>query len=309
MVSDIIFLIMAEKHNWQSQIVGRNVREHSGGRRRDNRNRNSWRFQLDIEVGDKNRLQDTMKQELTYYNNLVSNFDSIVRTSTDILLQFGEEHDKLFADLALIRFDINTLINKGSTSELPESLEKYRKLLLEKDEAGTRNMTERMSIIMEVAGSLGSIYPAMRKNMAAEVLKFYKDQAKIRLQAVPLGQRNELMYRTTPAALETHDRTKKRHVQLTKPCTKISWDEKEGKSFIKTPYTMEPLVVREVNLTKETQWNIMVIHQEAGNIPIPSTPWYVELKSVPVAYLTKYIDVTNPYAISGFHEGKGKRKR
>jgi hypothetical protein len=262
----------------------------------------SYRTVIDLHPTDKNRMTAMMREELKYYNQLISMLAAMSRAFPERYLEIDETKERLFGDIAYTGFDVRKIVHKTNV-ELPEKLKPYETLLLGKDSNGKRYLDERLTTFLENAVIPCGTHPQVKKNMAVEIFRFYKEQARIRLQKVPKMQQEEMMYKNSPQELETVDSIRKRHVQLPKSIVDVEWDEGNEVSKVYTPYNTKAIQIENVNL-KDEYWNIMIIRQEPGCIPASSTPWLLETKAVPAGYLVKLLDLANPYAGSTFHAAK-----
>ena len=262
----------------------------------------SFRTVVDLHTTDQNRFRAMMQEELKYYNQMISMLAAMSRAFPERYLEIDETKERLFGEIAYTGFDVRKIVHKTDV-ELPEKLKPWEKLLLGKDDKGQRYLDERLTTFLENAVIPCGIHPQVKKNMALEIFRFYKEQARIRLQKVPRMQQGDQVYKHTPQELETVDSIRKRHVQLPKSLVEVEWDEESEVSRVFTPYNTRPIVIENVNL-KDEYWNIMIIHQEPGCIPSSSTPWLLETKAVPAGYLIKMLDLNNPYAGSTFHAAK-----
>lgn len=246
---------------------------------------------IKIDANDQIRLNYFIKQELNFYNSLVSGLGSRVRAFPQDICDLTERYEKLFGELAANNTDVNKLRNSKKIESWAENLRPYYDLVIGSDKV--KPLSERLAIIFELAASGGVIDPLMRKNIAIETLRFCKEQARIYKSELPQKNENSNLFKIAPTNLNTQDLINKRHVQLVKSLVEISYDEKTESSKIKNPYTMQPITVEGVDLTENKDWQIMILHQERGTIATSTTNWVVDFKEANSTYLLKYLDLVN----------------
>ena len=267
------------------------------------RGRENWSVEVKIKPDDKARFNTYMRQELTYYNNLIEAFNPRVRSNPESISELIDVWQKIFAQLAVTGVLASQLLKAKPDQALPESLEVYRKFLVGHDHLGERFLTERIAGLMDVAASRGNIPSIVRRNMAIEFLNFYREQALL-FNENTNGAKGEDVFKRAPQSLEELDFQKKRHLQIPRNICKIIYDKESDRSGILHPYSKNPIIVEQQDITIEKSWSMMILHQEPGNISTPATPWLLDFKTTPSLYLLKYVDVMNPGRNSAFREGK-----
>jgi hypothetical protein len=202
---------------------------------------------------------------------------------------------------------------KTEQTAITESLQPFTQLITGRDATGKRILTDSHLIILEAAGGGGStagntngVHPEVRRNMALEMLRHYQEQSKIMTQGVPKSQREEFSHRAAMSFLESLDEIRKRHVQVPRSIVSVKWDEKEGHTTIRTPYTLKPIVLENFNLS-EPGWNLMILHQQPGSMITKNSPWLADFKKDSSGYLLRYVDQTNAYSGSAYHQAKRDR--
>lgn len=288
------------KHDFTKEM--RNVFVNDTDRPR-NRGRENWSVEVKIKPDDKARFNTFMRQELIYYNNLIEAFNPRVRSNPESISELIDVWQKIFAQLAVTGVLASQLLKAKPDQPLPESLEVYRKFLVGHDHLGERFLTERIAGLMDVAASRGNIHSIVRRNMAIEFLNFYREQALL-FNENTNGAKGEDVFKRAPQSLEELDFQKKRHLQIPRNICKIVYDKESDRSGILHPYSKNPIIIEQQDITIEKSWSMMILHQEPGNISTPSTPWLLDFKTTPSLYLLKYVDVMNPGRNSAFREGK-----
>lgn len=289
------------KHDFTKTM--KNVYINDEGRSPRNRAKENWSVEVQIKPEDKSRFNTFMKQELAFYNRLIEAFNPRVRSNPESISALTDQWQKIFAQLAMTQVSATQLLKAKPDQALPESLEVYRKFLVGHDHLGERFLTPDMAVIMDAAASRGNIHSIVRRNMAIEMLNFYREQALLFNEATN-GARTDDVFKRAPQSLEELDIQKKRHLQIPRSICKIVYDEKTDCSGILHPYSKNIIVIPNQDITKEKSWNLMVLHQEPGNLAVASTPWILDFKTTPNQYLIKYVDVMNPNRNSAFREGK-----
>lgn len=289
------------KHDFTKEL--KNVYLNDKDRAPRSRGRENWSVEIKVKPEDKARFNVFMKQELAYYNNFVEAFNPRVRSAPQSLSDLIDVWQKIFAQLAVTNVVATRLLPAKEDQPLPENLEVYRKFLVGYDHLGQRFLTERIAGILDAAAAGGNIHSTVRRNMAVEMLNFYREQALLFNENIN-GSQTDDVFKRAPQSLEVLDIQKKRHLQIPRSICRIVYDEKNDRSGILHPYSKNPIVIEGQDITAEKSWNHMILHQEPGSIPTPSTPWVLEFKTTPSLYLIKYVDVMNPNRNSAFREGK-----
>ena len=281
-----------QKHDFTKTMRNVNVGETESRGQKKKRGVEFHNLEVAVSAGDKAIMQKFMSHELSFFNILVDGLGTRARGFPQHLLDFTDQWQKLFAQVAFEGKSLQAYAKAAPDAELPENYEPFRNLILGTGPDGKRLLTERFINIIDFATGVGNIHPLVRKNMAGEILKFYREQAYRALQPVPLGE-EENVYKTAPETLGVADKDQKRHLQIPKSLCKITWNPTTETTSIRIPYARNPLVVSQINLVEESDWNYLIVHQEAGSQPRPNTPWVIEVKTVFGGYMTKYLDVKN----------------
>jgi hypothetical protein len=229
---------------------------------------------IHLDPGEKLYLTQCMQSELNFYNLLVDNFTSVYGRDPGLLTSITEEQIELFGDLCA--YSLTTHHAKNSVY-----FNNHKKELLE-------HISERLSIIFEVAKNQVAIVPDTKKHMAIEILKFFVTQAKIKKEK-RIGSIDQ-EYKVNLNTLEKYTSMQKRHLQVRRSVCKIDYDPKENKSTLTVPYLKHPIAVFEDTDLNKSKWSIVIIHQQPGIIPKQNSDWVVDFKTVNYNYLLKYLD-------------------
>lgn len=250
---------------------------------------------VDVLPADKLRLNEFMKQELAYYNALVEGLGPRARTFPETLIALHKDWENLWTALAVEGKSIKPYERAAADAPLPESLEPHRKMLVGRDSHGKRFLDEKMFNIMSIAATPAIIHPHTRRNMANEMLEFYKDQS------IKLSKRNdnawgeEDLYDKPVELLVKHDMVTKRHLQIPRSALNdVRYIKERERTEIYHPYSENPLIIENHDLESSNHWNMIVIHQQPGVEAINSTPWVVDIKYSLVPYQIRYQDVEQP---------------
>lgn len=274
--------------------------------------RQSWQFEVEVPAADAQRMRQYMKCELAYYNALVSGLSSRMRTMPELLIDSNEGNEKLFLACAELSFDPYDLfllrdINfaEGQEPVLPPQLETFRNIFFGKDSKGSRRFTDRIALLCQLFATTAPIHPLVRRGIASEIIHFYREQTRATLQSVPQHLQADQMYKSAPQTLEVFDSINKRHLQMPKKIVKVTWDAEQERSIIRIPYASTPLYIPMMNFETEIKgWNFLIIHQTPGGIPMQSTPWILDIRSIQNQYLLKYSDVRTHHSSTAFHQAK-----
>lgn len=296
----------------------RNVNLSERPKRRENRNvRRSWQFEVNIDPAEHTKLKAYMKHELDYYNLLVNGLASRMRTMPEVLLEANEDIIRLYLSCAETSFDPYKIFLmrkldfvEGEEPSLPKQIEPFRKILFGVNNAGERRLTDRIALMCQLFGSPAIVHSTVRRNMAKEIIEFFKTNTKITRQAVPGHLRNEQIFKSAPQTLEIHDILKKRHLQIPKSIVTVEWDEENEVSLFKIPYYARKIEVPSINfLDGVTTWNYLILHQSPGKIALSRTPWVLDVRSIQYRYLLKYTDINTSQFGTAFHQAKRGNNR
>ncbi len=243
---------------------------------------------IDVVPSDKLRLEHFFKQEAAYYNHLVEGFSTLVRSFPEVIAECNDDWQKVFGHIAETKLNLRPFVDTPpKESELSPFLQLYKHCLY--------TLTERKIILADLAASPGTLLPVVRRNMAMEMLKFYKEQAaKILTPGSGRSNENGDVYREPPEMLSRVDNDRKRHLQIPKIALKFEWNAIKEATEIRVGYAAHPISVPNVNLLVKSNWNFVVIRQEQGEFALPQTPWVMDVRKVPVAYLVKFFDYKRP---------------
>ena len=252
---------------------------------------------VDIEASDKVRLERFFKEETGYYNHLVEGFSSRVRSFPEYIMEFDDTWQKIFGYVAETKIDLKQYIAKKDV-ELSQFLIPYKKQLI-------GHITDEKLAVCELAKSPGLLLPVVRRNMALETIRFYKEQAeRILTPGSNANSPDGNLYKVAPEMLEVVDTSRKRHLQIPKAGIQLKWNEANESTELYTSYTAKPIVVPKINLIESHAWNHILVHQEPGRAPAPETPWVIDIRKISNNYMLKYLDVKNPFRSAVFNLNK-----
>lgn len=246
----------------------------------------NWTFRVEINSSDKLLLRSFFGQEVNFYNALVEGLSARLRSFPDALLALTGPWADLFVDLAETAYPVRRLPTKAA--DLPPRLAQHRHTLYD-DKGNWRTMSERTTMILELAGAKGNIHPLARRAMAQEMIHFYRQQAQVTTASVPVHLREEQVYKTPPESLETIDPARKRHVQLPRDAVTMRFDEKNNRTTLYVPYAKEGIAVNG-DLTKPQSWNVMIIRQTQHDRASNRSAWQIEVRKSPNNYFIKMFD-------------------
>lgn len=270
-----------------------------------------YSFTVDLEPTDKNRIKYFAEQERQFFNSLVENLGSRLFSFPESFSQFDEPYIQLFGAVAEQSFKLRSVsMRSGDKVVLPGRIENYRYLVFDKN-TNRFIIPERMLLCFESAASIGRLAATTRRNMAAEILRFFQQQSKNAKSAGTLDRDTGEIdsYKTSFSNLVTLDNNQKRHVQLSRSDVSVVYDEKLEATILKTPYTAYPIKIPNMDMSKYAAWNLVLIHQEPNRFAQTSTPWLVEFRKAETPYLVKYVDFFNARNNSAYAIAKSKNTR
>ncbi|MBX9722708.1 MAG: hypothetical protein K2X81_15015 [Candidatus Obscuribacterales bacterium] len=250
---------------------------------------------IDLAAADKIRLKEFMKQELFYYNSLVEGLGPRARTFPETLLALHKDWENLWETLAEHGTSIKPYLRVAEDAELPQHLEKHRKMILGRDSQGRRFLDEKMFNIMNMASTPVVLHPLVRRNIASLMLEFYKGQAGKLIKRNDEAREDQDLYSTPIDMLVKQDLVCKRHLQIPRAALNdVRYIEAKDCTEVYTPYSDNPLIIDGHNLETNNHWNLMIVHQQPGMEVTVKDPWIVDIKYSQVPYLIKYQDVEQP---------------
>lgn len=247
-------------------------------------------------------------EEVKYYNSLIEFFNAFIKREPNFFNDIKQSWEEIFLSCAKIKYNVSILRNAKEDHELPMELEKYRRILLQKDDNKQRYLNEKMIIFLEQASKAGNILPAIRYNIAYELLKFFKEQAKIAGDSkVRNSNDNVFTYKKNFTTLELVDTSRKYHVQIPKRYVTCNYDEDNKVLNISTPYTKHPIRIENLKYFNNKKWDVLIISKTPSFSARDKKDWNITFKNTKYKYLLKLLENTNPYLSSNlFKQGMPK---
>jgi len=242
-------------------------------------------YRINLDNNTKRYLHGYMQQELKYYNSLVTGFNSKIRVLCKEIDGIKDQMERIWLAVAQTSCDLRTLIVKDA-SEWPEPLRLYRDTITD----GKKLLiNDRTMMLIDIAASKAILHLLVRRSIAAEVLRWVQPQAK---QIADADESSTGQMRSPLQMLQPFDNLHKRHLQLSKDLTDISYDQQNRSTVIKIPYSSISITVEGHDLTKQPHDHI-IIRQKPGMIPDENTPWLVTVKEGSGRYLLDLVEMTN----------------
>lgn len=261
--------------------------------------KDNFSYVIPVTNKDIPRLNAAISQELALFNKIICGLKPMLRNNHEFIASIKGEYFDLFGEIAYSLFNVQNILNRTDI-ELPKNLKRFERILLGKDNNKNRYLTDLLIQFYKLPCGSPGVLPLTRKNMALSLLEHYKQQAHI-MRGGSNSSVNE--YNVYLDILEEPDDLRKRHVQIFKDDVKWTWDANNEETILKIPYLSKKIRIP-VNLNEFLKWNVVLIHQEPGDIPSTDTPWVIEFKTSN-GYLYKYMDVSNPYK-GVYHSAKPK---
>ena len=240
-----------------------------------------------VEQVDQNRLNSFFRQELGFYNNAVSIFESRVRAFPKTITGITDDQVQLFCEMAKHGIRINE-ITKNPT-EWPEKLVGLQSAVWNKK----NEMILSDALVLMYDQMLRDkwvLIPETKKMIVKAVLDFFQNQAQI-LSAPLKSELVEVSYKTPAANLTKQELGAKRHAQIPKSEIKHKWDHENNQTLLATPYNVKPILLANFNLNDFNSWTTLILKQESGRNVNWDTPWVAEFKNTNNKYLLNYNDV------------------
>lgn len=232
---------------------------------------NRWSFAAQVEPSDKVRLRGFIRNEITYYNALLTAFAARMRTTPEV---FTEVDEALFGEVAAQGYRVTSLTREN----LPSALKRLSGILFDAD--GRSALSERAIMFLDSISVPTILHPETRRAMAIEMLRTHIRQADALKRTT---NRADQVLAGPVELLHPIEARIKRHVQIPARSVLISDD---GASF-RTAYNGTPITLRPT-VNPDIRWNIMVIRDEDAHGE--NGLWTVELRQESADYLTRLTD-------------------
>ena len=231
-----------------------------------------WSYTATVDANDKMRLRGFVRNEINYYNALLTGFASRLRTAPDV---FTEVSESLVGVVAALGCDLRTL----SEETLPQSLMPHKKALFEN---GKLLLSERALFLLDVVASPIVLHPETKRAMATEVLREH-----IR-HAAALSRTSKAFDQVLAGPVELLHQTDqriKRHVQLPKCAIFLNEDRTE----VRTAYNGTPLRLSSP-LPKDATWNLAIIRDDERPGHHQGGQWTIEFRQERADFLPRLSD-------------------
>lgn len=230
---------------------------------------NRWTTEALIDPQDRSRVRAFIRNEMAYYNALVTSFGARLRTMPEI---FEEVDEGLLAAVAADGFNLRSF----DENSLPEKLSGFRGALFEE---GKLKLGERELLFFDAVTVGATLHPDIRRAIASEILRVSRSQADALRQSP--GKMDQV-HRGPVELLTPHDGRVKRHVQLPAKATRLSEDRKR----LAISYATKPLVLSQP--APDTRYNLVVVRDVEG--PGRNERWEVEFRQEQAPYLVRLTD-------------------
>jgi hypothetical protein len=229
-------------------------------------------FEVHLSNETKANLLYFIKQELAYYNALIENLTPWLRTFPQELIAFKGNEKRIWNTVA--EFGLNAKeLSKKPLNEWPDILGTQKEALynIMIDSAGVPKLSPRQLELLKILSAPAKLPNVIRNIIASEMLKHMQSQAEILESAL----KTEVM-RGPVQMLQQQTLESKRHLQIPAALvSSIKYNETDRVTEIRIPYTNQPLVIHDVDLTN-VPYKLMVVRS-----PHPGDrngKWHVDLK-------------------------------
>jgi hypothetical protein len=246
-----------------------------------------------------NIINRAIRGETTFYNYLLGILQPTLKRDPEYYATLTPAQVETFVKVAKTGYDVRSLINKKSKNvDLPADLEPHRDTLF--GIAGDREMgmSERLIVLMEELRRPAAMMPDMKEAMAREMIEYHISQGKSMAQGRIRSIDDEApAFRNSMETLNQVNTMQKRHIQIQKKFLKMLYDHKNSRTAIYYPFLSSPIYVDGINLLEDMKnWNLMILHQDPGEIILTNAHWECDFRSIPGEYDLKYLEVPNPEA-------------
>ena len=271
--------------------------------RKSKKQQSRYIFPAEISEKDKSNLLLFQKHELAFFNHHAEQLQKYIRTIPEAFVGLTQDDIKLYAYCSAKNIKISTLYaDIVAGRDIPKNFQQNKDFIA--------NMTKNQLLLFSTAyigeSDKLAVHFKMKFSIAYNLLAFYVNQADNIVNANPNADINKNIYRVPPEIIYPQEYSSKRHNQLLKSIIKWDYNPTSMVMRITTPYTTDPIVVRNIDLDS-FRWNIMLIHQCPGQTPHKDTPWVVSFHDQPKSgYLLKYLDSNDFYRI---YQSSNKKKQ
>lgn len=224
-------------------------------------------FQLSLEPSDKIRLENFIKNERNYYNQLVDKFSATVRNNPKALVNMTQAQEELYLTIAR---NGSSFMNEFRKGKLQDS---YKKLGPSIVRDGLLN--EAIAHIVDIPSSGLVLLPNTKAGMALEMLRHYSEQAQ---KNVSMLTKVDGSFTSSLQLLPIMLDNQKRHLQITKK--DITVKVVDGETLIHFPYLKH---VAKIDGIIGDDWNYAIVSNEDGR-------WKINFSLVKQKYLLKHTD-------------------
>jgi hypothetical protein len=207
-----------------------------------------------------------------YFNALVAGFGGPMRTMPETFAAMTNRLESLFGEVAQSYADVRSL----KEDDLPARFKPYADLLF-KD--GKSAIDTRTMLLFDIARSVSSIDPSVRRGLAVEMLRHAREQS---AHIANPQNREDQVYKFALETVTQLEPRNKRHLQL--PKSALVTATKDGRMAIGLPYIRTPLHIS----APTTSWNYVTLRDDDdGTNP---GQWTIELSQETSMYLLRKID-------------------
>lgn len=234
----------------------------------------AYKYDVDIDLNEVNRLFNFMDNELSFYNRLVETFGP----------QFSRDY-KLFLDVNVQTIELFGIMCEHNIKIYNKKIDSP---LLNIHIDLINSMSSKLKFLLSEAVSASNILPSIRKYMGMTILKFYVDQSETRSRN-EITKNFEIEYKTAYNNLPKLNNINKKHLQIDRKSCIIEYNKIENVTSIKIPYSKYPILIEENNL-KNKKWNLLILKKDY-KVSLNKGGWMVELYNAPPeTYMYKKVD-------------------
>lgn len=225
-------------------------------------------FEIEITKDATNHLGYFIKQELGYYNSLIENLTPRLRTFPGDFMAMKDKEKKLWEACAEHAIDPTKML-MHSLEKWSDHLKHLHPLMFDQD--GAQRISPAHINILKMAAAPARVHGSVRRSMAAEILKYMIGQSEMLQASLKTDSLKAPLQLLVIQSLDT-----KRHLQIPASLVKITNDDAENLSRISIPYSREPVVVRDYDLT-EIPFKTLIVRAPHPTVGVGGT-WNIDFK-------------------------------
>ena len=236
---------------------------------------------VDVSIKDSHVLRKYIIEEGMYYNSIVKTISPMIRTSKEDFSIIMSKYKNLLLKVAETGFKLTPCMYKKI--DLPDYMKVYEDIIYGKNKDGSRIFPIRLAFLIDSVSAPAKILSGTRINIANEIFRYTIEQ--IEKMNIVSDDSDEIVYKRAAEMLEIIEPIYKNSLQFTKNSISMSYDFENECTKIYIGYISDPIIVKNINLIKNSNWNILILkfnYDKNNNLN-----WYISTKKLKSDYMVK----------------------